>query len=171
MTGRFTGTTDEILQWGACKWGIDEDLVRAQAVIESYWNQDAAGDYGADPKGCAPGHDIGASTDHPGQCAQSIGILQVRYPYWSWAFPDAASSTAYNVDVALAARRNCYEGNDTWVNSTDRGRDYAAGDIWGCMGMWFSGRWYTPDSLMYIDKVKQTLQDRYWEDVSFVKDQ
>ena len=35
VTGDFTGTTDEILQWGACKWGIDADLVRAEAQQES----------------------------------------------------------------------------------------------------------------------------------------
>ncbi len=41
VTGHFSGTTDEILQWAACKWGIDEDIVRAQAAIESWWHQDA----------------------------------------------------------------------------------------------------------------------------------
>src|SRR4051794_23397044 len=25
VTGDFAGTTDEIIQWAACKWGIDED--------------------------------------------------------------------------------------------------------------------------------------------------
>ena len=44
VTGAFTGTTDEIIQWAACKWGLDEDTVRAQAVKESNWAQAAAGD-------------------------------------------------------------------------------------------------------------------------------
>ncbi len=30
LDGDFVGTTDEIIQWAACKWGFDEDLVRAQ---------------------------------------------------------------------------------------------------------------------------------------------
>ena len=30
VTGNYTGTTDEIVRWAACKWGIDEDVVRAQ---------------------------------------------------------------------------------------------------------------------------------------------
>jgi hypothetical protein len=30
VTGNFTGTTGEIIQWAACKWGIDEDLIRAE---------------------------------------------------------------------------------------------------------------------------------------------
>ena len=44
VDGKFTGTTDQILRWGACKWGIDEDVVRAEAVAESHWRQDDAGD-------------------------------------------------------------------------------------------------------------------------------
>ena len=36
ITGKFTGTTDEILQWVACKWGIDINIVRAEAVAESF---------------------------------------------------------------------------------------------------------------------------------------
>ena len=35
ITGNFTGTTDEILQWAACKWGIDVNIIRAEAVTES----------------------------------------------------------------------------------------------------------------------------------------
>jgi autotransporter family porin len=150
VTGNFTGTTDEILQWGACKWGIDEDIVRAQAVKESYWTQSNVGDNG-----------------------ESFGILQVRQPFWGWAFNngvgDAKSSTAYNVDAALAARRNCFEGNETWLNQTaDRGRDYGPGDIWGCLGLWFSGRWYTADAQGYIDAVKQYLDQKIWTTASFI---
>src|SRR5690242_1242470 len=48
VDGNFTGTTDEILQWAACKWGIDEDIVRAQAAKESWWEQTVKGDFGTD---------------------------------------------------------------------------------------------------------------------------
>jgi hypothetical protein len=43
IKGNFRGTTDEILQWAACKWGVDEDIVRAQAVVESNWEQKKQG--------------------------------------------------------------------------------------------------------------------------------
>ena len=43
VTGAFAGTTDEIIQWVACKWGVDEDHVRAQVIAESNWNQGAIG--------------------------------------------------------------------------------------------------------------------------------
>ena len=31
VDGDFAGTTDQLIQWAACKWGIDEDIVRAPA--------------------------------------------------------------------------------------------------------------------------------------------
>jgi hypothetical protein len=43
VDGQFTGTTDEILQWGAHKWGFDPDLVRAIAANESWWHQSETG--------------------------------------------------------------------------------------------------------------------------------
>ena len=49
----------EILQWAACKWGIAADVVRAQAVTESWWHQTQLGDWNSDPSYCAPGHGIG----------------------------------------------------------------------------------------------------------------
>ncbi len=48
VTGDFTGTTDEIIQWAACKWGLDEDLARAQTSVESGWNQRIMGDFTSD---------------------------------------------------------------------------------------------------------------------------
>jgi hypothetical protein len=39
VDGQFSGTTDEILQWAACKWGLPDNLIRADAVIESTWFQ------------------------------------------------------------------------------------------------------------------------------------
>jgi autotransporter family porin len=166
VTGNFRGTTDEIIQWASCKWGIDEDYVRAQAALESWWYQRNVGDFTSDPARCAPGHPIGAD-GRPGECPESVGIMQVRYPYWSPGFPSAGTSTAYNLDYALAARRSCFEGAETWLNQFERGRDYAAGDIWGCMGLWFSGRWYTPESVTYMNRVQGYLADRIWETPGF----
>lgn len=161
VTGNFVGTTDEIIQWAACKWGFDEDVIRAQTAKESWWMQSAAGDWSSDATHCAPGHAIGQD-GRPGMCPESFGVQQVRYPYWQFAFPYAITSTAYNLDAALAARRSCFEGNETWLNQFERGREYAAGDLWGCVGNWFSGRWYTPDSVTYIAAVQDYLNQRIW---------
>ena len=76
VDGNFTGTTDQIIQWGACKWGLDEDIVRAQAARESWWDQRSIGDFQSDPSKCVPGHRIGAD-GHAGQCPASGGLLSL----------------------------------------------------------------------------------------------
>lgn len=168
VTGSFTGTTDEILQWAACKWGIDEDVVRAQAAKETYWRQGALGDFSRDPVRCVPGHPIGAD-DRPGECPESIGIMQVRYPYFQATIADAIVSTAYNLDIAYAVWRTCFEGEEQWLNTVERGREYAAGDLWGCVGTWFAGRWHTPPADEYIAAVQANLDERTWETKGFVE--
>ena len=170
VDGNYTGTTDEILQWAACKWGIDEDILRAQAAVESYWFQRTVSDFSTDPTTCVPGHQTLGADGTAGECPQSIGILQVRYPYHQSAFQNnnATNSTAYNVDYALAGWRSCFEGQDQWLNTVDRGATYSAGDVWGCIGVWYSGRWYTPAAVTYINKVKDYLAQRIWSTASFI---
>jgi len=140
VTGNYTGTTDEIIQWAACKWGFDEDIVRAQTATESWWFQAAVNDAG-----------------------DTFGLLQLRLPYWDWAFPDGASSSAHNMDAALAARRKCFDGAETWL-----GGSYGPGDLWGCTGLWFSGRWYDAGAQWYIAEVQHNLSIRIWETPEFI---
>ena len=151
VTGNFTGTTDQIIRWAACKWGFDENDVRAQAVIESYWRQSQLGDCGAktqpETRGCA-----------------SVGLLQVKgadipatHP-GTW--PAALTSTAFNVDYALAVRRLCYDGRELWLREFNA--SYAAGDLWGCIGRWYSGRWHDAGAEQYIQRVRATLSARTW---------
>ncbi|HEU5016272.1 MAG TPA: hypothetical protein VFT66_27370 [Roseiflexaceae bacterium] len=166
VTGNFVGTTDEILQWAACKWGIDEDVVRAQAATESFWHQSATGDWTSDPNNCAPGHGPGVDGT-PGQCPESFGILQNRYPYEKGAWPSFYNSTAFNADTTYAIWRACYEGYEWWLNDVDKGATYAAGDQWGCVGRWFAGRWHTAAAETYISTVKSNLSQRIWEQASF----
>lgn len=166
VTGNFSGTTDEILQWAACKWGVDEDMVRAQAAVESWWQQSAKGDWTTDASRCAPGHGLGAD-GRAGQCPESFGILQNRYPYEQAAWPGIGNSTAYNADTAYAIWRSCYEGYETWLNTVERGKDYAAGDAMGCMGRWFAGRWHTQPANDYIGRVQDYLNQRIWETPNF----
>ena len=147
VDGNFVGTTDEILQWVACKWGIDEDVVRAQIAKESWWRMDAVGDNG-----------------------ESFGLGQVRVPYHGTAFVDdnAKRSSAYNVDYTYAVWRSCFEGNEGWLNTVERGATYAAGDLKGCLGVWFSGRWYTDPAKQYIAAVDGYLAQRIWATANFI---
>jgi hypothetical protein len=153
VDGDFSGTTDEIIQWAACKWGIDEDLVRAQIIKESYWYMSVNGDNG-----------------------ESWGLGQVRDTAHPSAFQytsvNARNSSAYNLDYTYASWRACYEGVYTWLNQTsERNGVYGPGDVWGCLGIWFSGRWYWNNDA-YLnqpgDSVRHHYENRTWETSVFI---
>jgi autotransporter family porin len=166
VDGQFTGTTHQILRWAACKWGIDEDIVYAQAAIESWWLQGTLGDWGTDATRCAPGRGLGVD-GKAGQCPESYGILQNRYPYEQSAWPGIATSTAMNADLAYGIWRTCFMGYEGWLNTVEHTGTYAAGDAWGCIGRWFSGRWHTSASEGYADRVRDYLNQRIWETPNF----
>jgi hypothetical protein len=84
-------TTAEILRWAACTWGIDQNVVFAQAAVESWWRQTTKGDW--ETSGCPPGHGPGVD-GKPGLCPQSWGILQNRYRYEQSSWPDHARLSA-----------------------------------------------------------------------------
>jgi hypothetical protein len=159
ITGNFTGTTDEILQWAACKWGIDVNIIRAEAVRESTWHQSQLGDYTTNKNLCPPGTWNGSS------CYQSYGILQIKYTYFQSEWPMSRNDTAFNADFVYGWLRNCYEGwadylyQATPVSGYPR---YHAGDIWGCLGFWFSGTWYDQGAINYINIIKGYYAQKPW---------
>lgn len=159
ITGNFTGTTDEILQWVACKWGIDEDIVRAEAVTESYWHQSQVGDWTTNRSLCPPNIWDGTG------CYQSYGILQIKYIYNSTTWPMNRDDTAFNAEYTYGLLRVCYEGwttylyDETPLSGYPR---YQAGDLWGCIGTWYSGNWYDQRAINYINSVKTELANKVW---------
>jgi autotransporter family porin len=159
INGDFTGTTIDILRWAACKWGINQNIVFAQAAVESWWLQDTLGGWITRAPKCPPGHKLGQD-GKPGQCPVTYGILQNTYGPGGW--PAIARSTAMNADAAYAIWRSCYEGYETWLNSMPRGGQYHNGDVWGCLGAWFAGQWRNPPALDYIAQVKQYLREKIW---------
>ena len=159
MTGNFTGTTDEILQWVACKWGFDPDIVRAEAVVESTWRQGFHGDHTSDQQLCPPGTWDGSG------CDQSYGILQIKWYFFQDAWPMSRDDTAFSAEYTYAMLRACYEGWTSYLNERDPLPGYPryhAGDIWGCLGRWFSGSWYTQGAVDYIAKVETALAEKTW---------
>ena len=141
VNGRFEGTTDEIIEWAAYKWGLDEDVLRAVAVVESWWRMSVVGDNG-----------------------DSFGLYQVRRPFHCWdACTIARRFTAWNADYYGGIIRAYFDGKMEWLNTVERGREYAPGDLWGSVGAWFSGRWWTQPAADYIAVVQQRLAERTWE--------
>jgi hypothetical protein len=164
INGNFVGTTNEILQWGACKWGMDENIVRAETVIESNWHQNHQSDYTNDPNYCPPG-----TWDGKG-CYQSYGLLQLKYYYFQSTWPMSRNDTAFNVEYALGVIRTCFEGWTTYLNDRTPLPGYPryhAGDLWGCLGRWYSGGWYDQGAVDYIQQVKATLANQSWLQASF----
>jgi hypothetical protein len=150
VTGNFTGTTDEILQWGACKWGFDADTGKAIAVGLSKWKQTALAD-------CNNQGQIQPETNG----CQSVGIMRVKSatipPAHPGTWPYAKTSTAFNVDYALAFIRACYEGKQTLL-----GAGYQAGDEWGCIGAWYSGFWHDGSAEGFILGVQDIKTNKEW---------
>ncbi len=164
ITGDFTGTTDEILQWVACKWGVPVDVVRAQAVIESYWRQSQQGDATTTQSECPPGTWNGSS------CYQSYGILQIKYLYFASAWPMSRDDTAFNAEYVYGMIRACYEGWTTYLSERTPLPGYApykAGDLWGCLGRWYSGGWYDQGAIDYITRVKAADSQKVWRSPGF----
>ena len=149
IDGDFTGTTDAIIAWGACKWGFDADLVRAMAVEESYWRQSHTGDITNNPQQCVGGVAV--------PCPTSFGLLQIKHIFRPGSYPYSARYTAFNVDYSLAVLRACYEG---WVIYLEG--DYRPGDLWGCVGWHYSGEWKDPDAFGYIRRVQDHLTAKPW---------
>ncbi len=164
ITGNFTGTTNEIIQWVACKWGIDENIVRAEAIAESYWHQDQRGDYTNNRADCPPGTWDGSG------CYQSYGLLQLKYSVFQSTWPMSRDDTAFNAEYVYAVIRTCYEGWTTYLADFPPVAGYPpyhAGDIWGCLGRWYSGRWYSQGAINYINTVKNDLAAKAWLQAGF----
>lgn len=143
VTGRYRGTTDEILQWAAHKWGFDPDLFRAVAYIESRWRMSAVGDNGL-----------------------SFGIFQMKKTYHC-CVPLSSKYTAFNADYYGGILRSYFDGREKWLNDVERGERYTRGDLWGSVGAWYAGRWRTDAALGYIRSVQRALKNEPWRDRNF----
>jgi hypothetical protein len=148
VTGHFKGTTDEIIQWAAIKWGFKPDLLRAVGTVESWWRMSFVGDNG-----------------------DSFGLFQVRRPYHC-VEPVCAQfrdDAAFNADYYGGILRAYYDGKQTWLNDvrSENGRAYRRGDVWGSVGAWFSGRWWNAAARGYVAKVEHALATRVWRSAGF----
>jgi len=178
VLGDYTGSTDMILRWAACKWGIDEDVVRAEAWVESGWIEGGPTYTATDQTGWGDKRTVQSQCqtsawngwlNPPGECWQSCGILQTKvFDFNVW--PAACESTAFNADFRMAYQRACMDGNGPSWYATDVPVSgyptYPNGTtdqmLWGCMGSWYSGGWYDSAALTYISAVQNALAAKPW---------
>lgn len=126
VDGQYTGTTEMIIRWAACKWGMDEDMIRAQATAERgtwiQWN--AGGDERRSIDQCRAGNDPEhGSTNLWGYisrgCYQSWSIWQTKVVYSSpdggaWTtWPAINESTAFAADYRFGSQRSCMNGGQS----------------------------------------------------------
>lgn len=139
VTGNFRGTTDEIFEWAACKWGWDQNAAKAEAVAESTWNQHEVGDGG-----------------------ESFCILQVkaarpapgsRDNAWG-GYPWIARSTAVCADLQMAILHSYYTGASYMGNSI-------RGHFWAAVSAWESG--YNSGLDGYVREVQYYLAHQTWK--------
>jgi len=169
VTGGFAGTTDEIIQWGAAKWGIPADWLRAQYYQESRWNQSQLGDLTTvSDVSKYPAYSRYSGT----QVYQSLGITQVK-----WNHPDDNStgigteplrwkSTAFNVDYQLSMVR-FYFDNPKGLRSA-WGDAYSPCNNWLSIGGWFEPYpWNNSGQQDYVEKVRNWLSNKVWQQPSF----
>jgi hypothetical protein len=162
VTGAFTGTTDEILQWAACKWGFDEDQIRAEAVQSSGWTQGLASDWTQNASSCPPDADT-RQTGGGVECAETYGLFQIVWQFHQSSWPMLRDSTAFHVDFNFGLRRVCFEGWEPSLGDhAPSSRPYVANDEWGCVGAHFTGNWYDAGAKSYITAVKGQLAGRAW---------
>jgi hypothetical protein len=149
VTGDYRGTTNQIIQWAAAKWGLDPDLLRAVAAVETWWDMSFVGNEGS-----------------------SFGLFQVRTPYHCQG-PVVCGlfqhDTAFNADYYCSIIRSYYDGDQTWLNTVSgNGRPYSAGDLWGAVGYWAAGRWHVAAAEAYVAQVRRDLAQRVWAQPFFV---
>jgi hypothetical protein len=151
VDGDFTGTTEQIILWAACKWGLDDEWLRAQMVVESFWNQRTAGDFTATRSRCPRD----AVRNSKGRCAESYGLLQNKYRFNRSAYPAFRTSTAYQLDFSAFKLRACYDGHKYVSNGV-------RGDWLGCVGNWYSGEWHDPLGETYVGWVVAAKAAHLW---------
>jgi hypothetical protein len=145
VDGNYAGTTDDIMRVYSCKWGEDENWMRAQSMVESGWHQDCADMHGGsgcnengdnnNPDGSCSGLPAGISdgswpvissggdfigTDSAGgaSAAASWSIIQSKAACAEWySWPMLALSTSWGEDYEGAKWRSCMNGHGNFGSS------------------------------------------------------
>jgi hypothetical protein len=164
--GLSNPSTDDLIQWTAHKWGIPEDWIRAEMVVESNWNQSGVGDFATVSSSCYSQYPSVAQAGNNGVYS-SLGMPQIRWAPpgcgggWQGTEPLRWKSTAFALDFYAAQIRYYYDGRCNWCNP-----GYSAGQQWNSIGAWFNpSPW--GNSGNYTQSVQQKLANRTWAQPGF----
>lgn len=143
VDGQYAGTTEMIIRWAACKWGMDEDMIRAQATVEHgtwiQWN--AGGDERHSINQCRAGNNPGHNSTNlwgyliSNACYQSWSNWQTKVVYssptiGSWTtWPAMNESTAFAADYCYARQRSCMNGDQSGFFGEQRNGSMYLADV------------------------------------------
>jgi F5/8 type C domain-containing protein len=177
VTGNYTGTTDELIQWASWKWGIPTDWLRAEYALESNWNQSETNSAGQALEGFGFGDEATVSASdyskYPAvaqqgnnEVYQSMGITQVKWTpegsVGAGTEPLRWESTAFNIDYQAATIR-FYFDNPSGDRSSWGDSSYQAGQEWNSLGGWFEPYpWANSGQEQYISEVQCRLNSQIW---------
>jgi len=171
VTGRpglQSPSTDDLIQWAAHKWGIPEDWIRAEMVLESKWNQSMLGDFAS--VNCSlynlyPPQARSVSNSSGCYVYQSMGVMQCKWVggtqgVGSGTEPLRWKSTAFNLDFYGHYVRWLYDGGCSWCGPL------YVNNAWQSIGGWYGGGG-NPASQNYISSVQRILAARTWAQPGF----
>jgi hypothetical protein len=151
-------STDDLIEWAAYKWGVPEDMVRGQMIMESGWSMLQKGDRRDWATPVASLYPAPAVIDAD-SVWESLGIAQIRWrhtvPWNPGVEPLRWQSTGFALDYSQALIRYYYDGYCDWC-----GGAYSAGDPDGAYRTYVSGSW--ADGQWYADGVRDNAASRAW---------
>jgi len=165
-------STDDLIQWAAHKWGIPEDWLRAEYVVESYWDGFHLGDETAVSAGWYQRYPVQARIPGTDTVYESMGITQVKWiadnSVGAGTEPLRWQSTAFNIDYQAAMIRFYYD-NPQGARASWSDTSYVPCQAWSSIGGWFQPYpWGNAGQAQYVAKVQQALDAHEWLTQSFV---
>lgn len=165
-------STDELIQWAAHKWGIPENWLRAEYVLESYWNSFMRGDLTSVTPSEYSRYPRQSRVPGAQRAYQSLGITQVRWDpkadYGAGTEPLRWLSTAFNVDFQAATVRfmydNPYDARKAWGDAS-----YRPCQQWNSIGAWYHPYpWANAGQAQYVKSVQRNLKTTVWRSSAFL---
>ncbi len=163
VDGQYAGTTDDIMRVYSCKWGEDEDWMRAQSWIETGWHQDCAAMHGG--SGCNENGDY----NHPdGICYGLVAGLSdsgfaVTNGGGQYVFGNFFGLGAYASWGIIQSKSACaeYYAQPMLALSTSWGEDYEGAKFRSCMNGNANSRFRSSAYLSDVSNAKNNPNGKY----------
>jgi hypothetical protein len=167
LDGMTSPSTDDLIQWGARKWGIPADWLRAEYVRESDWDQSNLGDRASVSSSWYVLYPPLAEIAGTSEVFETMGIAGVKWrpdnSVGGGTEPLRWKSTAFNIDYQAAEVRYFYDG---YCNRCTSG--YGSGQQWNSIGAWYEpSPWANAGARWYIAEVQRILSEKPWLSPSF----